>query len=185
MDFGHGMGIKFDNNSVAVKQNNYLTEVLNLCTVDDLDASPKSRTSSFKLKISLFGATNIVKNSDKEKWVYSGYGIAFNGEGARSFGNDFARDVVTFDVVNSSSSHTDNRKNNLLILGEGPAFGINGSFGSPEKKFSIKDKQSKAKGKFCWSLHYNGDNSYLFVNGQEMFKFKANNKNVNFSTQFF
>ena len=53
------------------------------------------------------------------------------------------------------------------------------------KKFSIKDKQSKARAKFCWSLRYNGDNSYLFVNGQEMFKFKANNKNVNFSTQFF
>ena len=34
------------------------------------------------------------------------------------------------------------------------------------------------------SLHYNADNSYLFVNGKEAFKFKANNKNVNFPTQF-
>ena len=35
------------------------------------------------------------------------------------------------------------------------------------------------------SLHYNADNSYLFVNGKEIFKFKAGeNKNVNFSTQF-
>ena len=34
------------------------------------------------------------------------------------------------------------------------------------------------------SLHYNGDNSYLFVNGKEIFKFKASNKNVNFPTQF-
>ena len=29
------------------------------------------------------------------------------------------------------------------------------------------------------SLHYNDDNSYLFVNGKEIFKFKADNKNVN------
>ena len=38
--------------------------------------------------------------------------------------------------------------------------------------------------KFCLSLHYNGESSYLFVNGKEIFKFKANNKNVNFPTQF-
>ena len=33
-------------------------------------------------------------------------------------------------------------------------------------------------------LHYNGDNSYLFVNGKEISKFKTGNKNVNFPTQF-
>ena len=27
--------------------------------------------------------------------------------------------------------------------------------------------------KFCLSLHYNGANSYLFVNGTEIYKFKA------------
>ena len=29
------------------------------------------------------------------------------------------------------------------------------------------------KNKFCLSLHYNGANSYLFVNGKEIVKFKA------------
>ena len=29
--------------------------------------------------------------------------------------------------------------------------------------------------KFCLSLHYNGANSYLFVNGTEIHKFKAKN----------
>ena len=32
----------------------------------------------------------------------------------------------------------------------------------------------------CLSLHYNADNRYLFVNGNESFKFKPDNKNVNF-----
>ena len=32
--------------------------------------------------------------------------------------------------------------------------------------------------------HYNGENSYLFVNGKEILTFKANNRNVNFPTQF-
>ena len=36
------------------------------------------------------------------------------------------------------------------------------------------------------SLHHNGDNGYLFVNGKEMYKFKvkANNKNVDLPSQF-
>ena len=34
------------------------------------------------------------------------------------------------------------------------------------------------------SLHYNADNSYLFVNEKEIFKFKADNKNVDFPSQF-
>ena len=33
-------------------------------------------------------------------------------------------------------------------------------------------------------MHYNADNSYLFVNGKEIFRFEADNKNINFSTQF-
>ena len=70
------------------------------------------------------------------------------------------------------------------MVGESPTFGINGSFGSfsPDKKFS--NDFSTANTKFCWSLHYNAGNSYWFVNGKEIFKFKANNKIVNFPTQF-
>ena len=35
------------------------------------------------------------------------------------------------------------------------------------------------------SLHHNADNSYLFVNGKEIFKFKADDKNINFPTRFY
>ena len=34
------------------------------------------------------------------------------------------------------------------------------------------------KRRFCLSLHYNGANSYLFVNGVEIFKFKAKDSEV-------
>ena len=44
---------------------------------------------------------------------------------------------------------------------------------------------TKANTKFWLSLHYNNDNSYLFVNGQGIIKFKADNNNVNFRTQFY
>ena len=107
-------------------------------------------------------------------------GITVDSAGSWSFDNDTARNVIIFGVDNSSSSHSGNWKNNFLVLGEGPTFGINGSFGSPEKRFNINF--SKANTKFCLSLHYNTDNSYLFVKGKEIFKFKADNINVNFPT---
>ena len=69
-----------------------------------------------------------------------------------------------------------------MILGEGPIFDINDNFDSPEKKFRIDF--SKANTKSCLSLHYNGDNSCLLVNGKEIYDFKADNHNVNFPTQF-
>ena len=127
--------------------------------------------------------TDIVKNSVKEKWLYSGYRKAFDEKGKRSFGNDYSRNVVIFGIENSSSSHADNCKNNFSVLNKGDIFGINGSFGAPERKFSINF--TKTNTKLCLSLHYNGDNSYLFVNGKYSFMFKANNGSVNSSTRFF
>ena len=67
------------------------------------------------------------------------------------------------------------------MLGEGSPFGINGRSSSLEKRFSINF--SKANTKLYLILHYNADNSCLFVNGEEIFKYKADNKNVNFPTQ--
>ena len=55
------MGIKFDKDPLAVKQNNYLTKIVNLYIVDDLDAWSKVPIWSFTLKNILFGVTNIVK----------------------------------------------------------------------------------------------------------------------------
>ena len=37
--------------------------------------------------------------------------------------------------------------------------------------YSINSAVSKKR--FCLSLHYNGANSHLFVNGTEIYKFKA------------
>ena len=103
--------------------------------------------------------------------MYSCYGIAFDGKGSWSFNNDFARNITIFGIDNSSLSHTDNLKNDFLILGERDSFGIKRSFGAPGKKININF--SKAKTKFCLSLHYNSNNSYLFINGIEIYKFKS------------
>ena len=75
-----------------------------------------------------------------------------------------------------------NAKSNFLILGEGPTFRINGSFGLPEKQLSIGF--IKVNTKFYLRLHYRADNRYLFVSEKEIIKFKADNKTVNFPIRF-
>ena len=52
--------------------------------------------------------------------MYCGYGIASDGRGS-------ARNAIIFDVDSSSSSYADNQKNDFLVLGEIPTFGINRS----------------------------------------------------------
>ena len=41
-----------------------------------------------------------------------------------------------------------------------------------DKTYSINFKENKKR--FCLSFHYKGANSYLFVSGKEIIKFKAN-----------
>ena len=56
-------------------------------------------------------------------------------------------------------------------MGKGQTQGLGEHSLTAEKMHSIN---FSATGKrFCLSLHYNGANSYLFVNGTEMIKFKA------------
>ena len=54
-----------------------------------------------------------------------------------SFGNGTARNVITFGVDNSSSSHSGNCKNNVLILNKCSTFEINGSFGDQKKRLVL------------------------------------------------
>ena len=71
----------------------------------------------------------------------------------------------------NSSIHVDNKKKDIFILGKGPMQGLGEHSLTAEKVYSINFTVSNKK--FCSSLHYNGANSYLFVNGTEMYKFKA------------
>ena len=114
--------------------------------------------------------------------MYLGYGITFDSAGCWSFDNDTARNVIIFGVDNSSSSHSDNPKNSFLILSKGASFGINGTFGSPEKRLGINC--TKTNTKFCLSLHYNADNFYLFVNGKEIVNLKLTIKMLTFHHNF-
>ena len=70
----------------------------------------------------------------------------------------------------SFSAHIDNKKKGILVLGIGPTQRLEHTL-TAEKMYS--NNFTVTKKKFCLSLHYNGEDSYLFVNSTEIYKFKA------------
>ena len=124
----------------------------------------------------LFGAVSLTKNADIDKYKYSGYGIGFDRHGEFSFGNGLGKNCIIFGAdLSNSSSHANNKKTNILVLGKDFVQGINGTEIYAEKLYKINFTE---KNKFCLSLHYNGENSYLFVNGTETHKFKAKDTEI-------
>ena len=91
---------------------------------------------------------NIVKNSDKSKYVHTDYAIAFDGAGSWSFGNGYARNIVIFGVDYSLSSYTHNRPNNFLALGDGSIDDINGSVNAAGKELVLTLVRQKQN--FAW-----------------------------------
>ena len=145
-------------------------KVANTYIIYELGVS-SSNDSDPTLKNCLFGAVTLTKNADIEKYGCSGYGIGFDRRGSFSFpGGGFGENVIIFGVDVSSSIHIDNKGKDILILGVGPTQGLEHTL-TPEKMYSINF--SVIKKKFCLNLHYNGGNSYLFVNGTKIYKFKA------------
>ena len=71
----------------------------------------------------------------------------------------------------SSSVHIDNKGKDILILGKGPTQGLKHMLAA-ETQYSINFTRPGIK--FCLSLHYNGSNSFLFVNATKIYQFKRN-----------
>ena len=88
---GYRIEIKFDKDSLAVEPSNKITKIGNVYIVYHLDAWPRNPTNNFKFNNFLFGATSIVKNSDKENNLYKGYGVTFDCAFSWSFDTDTAR----------------------------------------------------------------------------------------------
>ena len=126
----------------------------------------------------LFGGVKITKNSiDTSKHKYEGYGICFDEGGTSSKGGiNNGRNVTIFGVHEDSLTHANNKANNIYVMGDFIVQGINDTILYAEKiyrqNFTEPDK------KFVLSLHYNSDNSYLFVNVKQELKFKAKDDQI-------
>ena len=75
-----------------------------------------------------------------------------------------------------SSIHVENKGKDMLISGTGPTQGLGEHSLTAEKMYSISFTVTNAQ--FCLNLHYNGANSQLFVNGIEIYKFKAKDSEI-------
>ena len=71
----------------------------------------------------------------------------------------------------SFSKHANNKANNIYVMGKNYIQKINDTTIYAEKMFfrNFTDPGQK----FVLSLHHNGDNIYLFVNGKQELKFKT------------
>ena len=68
----------------------------------------------------MFGAVKLTKHSDVDLYKYLRYGIGFERKGSYSISDEVGSNVIVFGVDMSSSSHIDNKKKDILILGKGP-----------------------------------------------------------------
>ena len=169
-------GNHFQQNKVIIPNND---NVINIYCVYEIQPISASRDTTFTIQNALFGASLITKNADTSKYNYKGYGICFDERS--QFGHTITeggfahttngRNVLIFGVDMSFSVHATNRANKIYVMGDGLTQGIHdttlhveknyyGNFTDPGKTFVLR-------------LHYNGDDSYLFVNGRQELKFKC------------
>ena len=152
-----------------------LGKIVNIYIVYELGASG-SNSNDPTLKNCLFSAVALTKNADIEKYGYSGYEIGFDRRSSFSIpGVGFGQNVLNFGVDMSSSSHIDNKKKNILVLGKAPTQGLEHTL-TAEKMYFVNF--TVTKNKFCLRFHYNGANSYLSVNGIEIYKFIAKDSDI-------
>ena len=166
--FGTKIRTEFNGSCLKQDKNIYTHgEIVNIYIIYEI--SKNFNINSYPtLKNCLFGAVRLTKNVDIDRNRYSGYGIGFDRKEKFSVDNGFDRNCIIFGVDMSSSVHVDNMKKDILILGESPTQGLDGTTLTAEKKYSINFTEKNKK--FCLSLRYNRANSYLFVNGTEIVK---------------
>ena len=173
----HLSGNHFQQNKVNNPNNG---NVINIYCVYKLDAIASSRDTSFTIQNVLFGSMHITKNAiDSSKKNYEGYGICFDErsqfshtmtEGGRTHITN-GRNVLIFGADMSFSIHRTNRANHIYVMGDRFTQGIHDTTLYIEKKYFRNFTEPNVK--FVLKLHYNGDDSYLFVNDRQELKFKC------------
>ena len=98
-----------------------LGKIVNIYIVYEINKKTSTTSSDPTLENCLFGAVTLTKNINIDKYGYSGYGIEFDRRSSFSFpGGGFGQNVLIFGADMSSSAHIDNKKKDILVLGNGP-----------------------------------------------------------------
>ena len=129
----------------------------------------------------------LTKNSDPKKYEYSSYGIGFDSTSQFSWtdgrmGENVFLELrivllrilmdgsigenVIFGVDNSSPVHIDGTNKNTSVLCGGSAQGLDNAAITAKAEYPINFAESGKR--MVLSLHYNENNSFLFVNAVEI-----------------
>ena len=142
--YGTKIRVKFTGDCLKQQKFTYNHgKVVNIYIVYSLGAS-SSNCSDTTIKNCLFGAVILTKNTDIDRYRYSGYGIGFDRRGSFSFPEGgFGQNVIIFGADMSSSPRIDNKVKDILILGIGPTQGLGENSLTAEKMYSINFTATK------------------------------------------
>ena len=116
-------GNYFEQKKVIIPNNN---SVINIYCVYELRPVNIPLSLEFTILNALFGAMEITKNANASKYKYKGYGICFDKGGSFSEGSiSNGRNVLIFGVHESSLLHSNNKANNIYVMGKDFVQGIN------------------------------------------------------------
>ena len=139
--------------------------------------SPRTNSSSIVLENYLFGKIKVTKHVDTDKYKYQGQGIGFDSTKTFTHPDGKAgKNIIIFGVDMTNSKHANNKTKDVLVLDRGLIQKLDDTTIYAEKMYS--PNFTIAFKTFCLTLHYNGDDSYLFVNGKEAIIYKAKNQSV-------
>ena len=162
-------GSHFQQNNVLTTNNDHVINdnVINIYIVYKLDPIT-SRDTTFTIQNALFGAMQITKNTDKSDESEEFTHVRKRGNFSDTTDG---RNVIIFGVDMSFSKHANNEANNIYVTGKDYIQKVNDTKIYAEKMY-YRNFTDPGK-KFVLSRHYNDNNSYLYVNGNQELKFKA------------
>ena len=158
-------------NNISIPKN-----VMNLFISYKLVLQLKNLNTDLTLGNCLFGFVKLTNNADPDKYKYTGYGIRFDSRSDFLFTDgSYGKIYIIFGVDISSSVDAVNIGKDLWILSEGPTQGLDDMTSTAEAKYPINFTSGK---RFVFSLHYNGSNSFLFIQTTKVYQFKAKNSEL-------
>ena len=159
------------NNNISIPK-----KVINLYISYILNPWLRHLNTDFTLKNCLFGSIKLTKNANPDK-RNSSYAIGFDFRSNFSFPDgSVGKYVIIFGDYMSSSVHIDNENKDILVLSEGPTQGLDDTTLTAEAKYLYNFRQPRKR--FTLSLHYNGSNSFLFLNVTIIYQSKVKDSEI-------
>ena len=136
--------------------------LVNVFMVFELHTWSRDLDTKFTPGDCLIGTVKLTDNAESDEYGHSFFGIGFDAYSqVLSPSGEWGKIVVISGVGNSLSLHTDYRKEDILVLDEGPVNGLDDTSVTTETRYFINITKSRDK----FSLHFNSVDSFLYGNG--------------------